>query len=84
MNAGIALQAKWRWNGRPLRIRIVRKTETLGYDRTPVDVWRVTWQRYFPRDKTWREWRSYVGFRSLREAIYGYREYANYWRGLDD
>ena len=75
MNAGTRLQALWRWNGRPLRIRITRIA----------DGWEITWERWMPRasSRKWRTWRSYVGNGPLSRVIASYRPYAEGWRGRD-
>lgn len=69
-NAGARLQRDWRWNGRPLRVRV---------EVVAPDSWRITWQRAHGRE--WRAWRSYVGTGALRDVIRVYRDYADEWRG---
>lgn len=70
-NAGVRLTRDWRWNGKPLRVRI--KKIDAGYT--------VEWQRWFRTG--WRVWRSYVGTGSLHAVLMGYRVYAHYWRTGD-
>lgn len=72
MNAGIRLQRDWRWNGRPLRVRV---TEVLGG-------WKISWERWDTRG-LWREWRAYVSGPELDLVIRQYREYAAGWRGRE-
>jgi hypothetical protein len=72
VSPGHRLQAFWRWNGRPVRVRL----------RSVDGGWEVTWERWFPRPREWRRWRVYIGGGSLREVIARYRDYAAGWRGL--
>lgn len=77
-NAGHHLVVNWRWNWKPLRVRITR--EPNGYIR-------FAWLRWFKshhkgRPSEWREWRAYVSPPGVpfREALARYRGYAHYWR----
>lgn len=81
MNAGIRLQKFWRWNGKPLRVKITRMTFNDG-----ATGFRIEWQRWFPRGRRagWQYWRSYTGAGSLRDIIERYRDYADDWRGHGD
>lgn len=84
MNAGYKLQVLWRWNGKPVRIRITRLP----------DGWCITWQRWFrirgggrhnpPCLGHWDHWRSYSMTGELRDVIRQYRDYAADWRGRGD
>ena len=75
MNAGRKLQRDWRWNGKPLRIRIERlHSVAIG------EWWRINWERQCPSGRV-RVWRSYAGDGPLRDVISRYREYALEWRG---
>lgn len=78
MNAGTRLQTEWRWNGRPLRIRIQHTV----FDEN--SYWHIDWSRWYPKARAWRIWRSYRGRGELRDVIVDYREYAAGWRGLED
>lgn len=71
-SAGRRLQQRWRWNGRPLRVRIRRMDS---------DWFKIEWERWHPRGG-WRVWRSYGGTGALRDVIARYRDYADEWRGL--
>lgn len=76
-NPGRDLQAKWRWNGRPVRIRIVRNDVSYS----------IQWERYMPRAATgnrWQLWRSFRGVGDLWDVIDRYRDCADEWRGLGD
>jgi hypothetical protein len=81
VNAGRRLQVLWRWNGRPLRVRITRADGTS-------EGWCITWQRRRLRGDTcewvWEHWRAYRGGGTLAEVIADYRGYAAGWRGLED
>lgn len=74
MNAGRRLQQHWRWNGRPLRVRIYRIMGLGG-------AWCINWDRWHPRGG-WTHWRSYGGSGELRDVIARYRDYADEWRGI--
>ena len=79
MNAGRALQVCWRWNWRPLRVRIERLFHPkLGKGYT------IRWQRWFPRANEWRNYRAYTGFDPLSRVVVNYRNCAAGWRGLED
>lgn len=69
---GINLRVNWRWNGRPLRVRIKRITP---------HVWEITWFRW-GRNHGWARWRSFRGSGTLSRVIKQYRIQAEDWRGL--
>jgi len=73
MNAGMKLQRDWRWNGKPLRVRIRRRD----------GMWRISWERWFPRQGVWNEWRTFVGSGVLKDVLRGYRFEADCWRGFE-
>lgn len=77
-NPGIELQSKWRWNGRPVCVKIARNGDAV----------RIEWLRWFPHDNNgsggWRGWRAYVGYGRVWDVIRNYRSYAAEWRGLED
>lgn len=73
MNAGTTLQARWRWNGRPLRVQVDR-IEDATWNRKAA--WRISWHRWNRRRLVWEPWRSYSGSGSLAEVISRYRDAA--------
>ena len=78
-NPGRDLQEKWRWNGKPLRVRVrVFPTQ---------DGFFIGWYRWFPKNapgQRWIEWRAYRGVGTLSEVVDCYRDYAADWRGRGD
>jgi len=73
VNPGIELQARWRWNGRPLRVGV----QLLSGG------WEISWHRW-GRHRKWTVWRVYRGTEDLRETIRRYRDYAAGRRGMED
>lgn len=78
--ASARLQRDWRWNGRPLRVKI-----TIAEDGRI----KIAWLRWFDRRQDvdgrgrgeWREWRAYCGPGPLRAVIEDYSDAACEWRG---
>ncbi len=74
MSAGTRLQTQWRWNGKPLRVRITKADD---------NTWEICWFRWHDYRKDWIRWRCYLGSGGLWAVIFRYRDYAASWRGFE-